>query len=127
MEESIKIAKELGYVTTMFGRRRYLRDIHSRNQVLRGNAERNAINAPIQGTAADIIKVAMVNIDRRLHDGKFDAKMILQVHDELIFEVKPEEIEQLRKIVIEEMQNAVKLNVPLLVECGIGKNWLEAH
>jgi DNA polymerase-1 len=127
MDESIRIARESGYVTTMFGRRRYVRDIHSRNQVLRGNAERNAINAPIQGSAADIIKIAMIKIAERLHDGKFDAKMILQVHDELIFEVKPEEMEHLRTIVIEEMQDAVKLNVPLLVECGTGKNWLEAH
>jgi DNA polymerase-1 len=127
MEESIKKARETGYVTTMFGRRRYVRDIHSRNQVVRGNAERNAINAPIQGTAADIIKVAMVKIFNRIKDEKLEAKMILQVHDELIFEVTPAELGKLKIIVTEEMQNAVKLNVPLLVECSTGKNWFEAH
>lgn len=127
MDESIRKARETGFVTTMFGRRRYLRDIQSRNQVVRGNAERNAINAPIQGTAADIIKVAMIKIYQRLIAEKLDAKMILQVHDELIFEVKPEELEQLKVIVVEEMQNAVKLDVPLLVEYGTGNNWLEAH
>jgi DNA polymerase-1 len=127
MDESIRKARDLGYVTTLFGRRRYVRDIHSRNQVLRGNAERNAINAPIQGTAADIIKVAMVKISYRLKKENIDAKMILQVHDELIFEVKPEAMARLKGIVTDEMQNAVKLDVPLLVECGTGKNWLEAH
>ena len=127
MEESIRKARENGYVTTMFGRRRYVRDIQSRNQAIRGNAERNAINAPIQGTAADIIKVAMVKISSRLKKEQPGAKMILQVHDELIFEVKPEEMESLKRIVVEEMQNAVKLDVPLLVECGTGQNWLEAH
>jgi DNA polymerase-1 len=127
MDESIRKARELGYVTTMFGRRRYLRDIHSRNQVVRGNAERNAINAPIQGTAADIIKIAMVRIDCRMRYGKMDSKMILQVHDELIFEVPWRELEEMKKIVIDEMTNAARLDVPLKVDWGTGNNWLEAH
>lgn len=127
MEESIRKARENGYVTTMFGRRRYLRDIHSRNQVVRGNAERNAINAPIQGSAADIIKVAMVRIHNRMNEERYISKMILQVHDELIFEVVPNELERLRDMVIHEMTNAVKLDIPLKVDCGTGRNWLEAH
>jgi DNA polymerase-1 len=127
MDESIARAREKGYVTTMFGRRRYLRDINSRNQVVRGNAERNAINAPIQGTAADIIKIAMVRIFDRLNEGKFKSKMILQVHDELIFEVVPGELERVRDMVIYEMANATSLDIPLKVDWGTGKNWLEAH
>lgn len=127
MDESIKKARDLGYVTTMFGRRRYARDIHSRNQVVRGNAERNAINAPLQGTAADIIKIAMIEIHNRLKRENLKAKMILQVHDELIFEVLPEELEILKKIVIDGMSGAAKLDVPLMVDWGTGKNWLEAH
>jgi len=127
MDESIAKAREQGYVTTMFGRRRYLRDIHSRNQVVRGNAERNAINAPIQGTAADIIKIAMVRIFDRLNAAKLASKMILQVHDELIFEVVPEELQKLKDIVLYEMTNAAKLDVPLKVDWGTGRNWLEAH
>ncbi|MFN8210822.1 MAG: DNA polymerase I [Bacteroidales bacterium] len=127
MDESIRKARDLGYVTTMFGRKRYTRDIHSRNQVVRGNAERNAINAPIQGAAADIIKIAMVRIYERLNTEKLKAKMILQVHDELIFEVLPEELEKLKEIVISEMSGAAILDVPLKVEWGTGKNWLEAH
>lgn len=127
MDESIKKARENGYVTTMFGRRRYLRDIHSRNQVVRGNAERNAINAPIQGTAADIIKIAMVRIHEKMKSGKYASKMILQVHDELIFEVLPAELEKLREMVIYEMTNAASLDIPLKVDWGVGKNWLEAH
>jgi len=127
MDESIRKAREKGYVTTMFGRRRYLRDIHSRNQVVRGNAERNAINAPIQGSAADIIKIAMVKIHERLKYEHFKSKMILQVHDELIFEVFLEELEKLKEIVISEMSGAATLSVPLKVDWGTGKNWLEAH
>jgi DNA polymerase I len=127
MDESIKKARDLGYVTTMFGRRRYLRDIHSRNQVVRGNAERNAINAPIQGSAADIIKIAMVRIDERMKSEKFMSKMILQVHDELIFEVETSELEKLKEMVLFEMSNAVKLDIPLKVEWGTGNNWFEAH
>ena len=127
MDESIRKAREDGYVTTMFGRKRYLPDIHSRNQVVRGNAERNAINAPIQGTAADIIKIAMVKIHDRLENGKFKSRMILQVHDELIFETIIDELEEIKDLVIHEMSEAVKLSVPLKVDWGTGNNWLEAH
>jgi len=127
MDESIKKAREQGYVTTIFGRKRYLRDIHSRNQVVRGNAERNAINAPIQGSAADIIKIAMVRIHEKLQQGKLRSKMILQVHDELIFEVPEKEIDDLKEMVISEMSGAARLDVPLKVDWGTGRNWLEAH
>ena len=127
MDESINKARDLGYVTTMFGRRRYLRDILSRNQVVRGNAERNAINAPIQGSAADIIKIAMVRIFDRMRSENYKSKMILQVHDELIFEVEASELEKLKKMVIFEMSNAVKLDVPLMVDSGTGNNWFEAQ
>jgi len=127
MDECIRNARETGYVTTMFGRRRYLRDILSGNQVVRGNAERNAINAPIQGSAADIIKIAMVKIDERLKSDNYKSKMILQVHDELIFEAETSELDKLREMVLAEMSGAVKLDVPLLVEWGTGNNWFEAH
>ncbi len=127
MDESIRKARETGYVTTMFGRRRYLPDIHSRNQVVRGNAERNAINAPLQGSAADIIKIAMVRIASRLEREMPEAKMILQVHDELIFEVKEDRADELASLVREEMKGAAQLSVPLEVDTGTGYNWLEAH
>jgi DNA polymerase-1 len=127
MDESIRRARETGYVTTMFGRRRYVPDIHSRSQVVRGNAERNAINAPLQGSAADIIKIAMVRIAERLEKEMPEAKMILQVHDELIFEVEVKDTERLSKIVTEEMKGAASLAVPLEVDTGTGNNWLEAH
>jgi DNA polymerase-1 len=127
MDESIRAARELGYVKTMFGRRRYLRDIHSRNQVVRGMAERNAINAPIQGSAADIIKIAMVRIYERLQSERLQSKMILQVHDELIFEVPEAELDALKELVLYEMSHAVGLDVPLEVGYGTGKNWFEAH
>jgi DNA polymerase-1 len=127
MDESILKARDLGYVTTMLGRKRYLPDIHSRNQVVRGNAERNAINAPIHGSAADIIKIAMINIHNRLSSEKFASKMILQVHDELIFEVEISELDRLKEMVIYEMSNAVTLDVPLMVDWGTGNNWFEAH
>lgn len=127
MDESIRRAREQGYVTTMFGRRRYLPDIHSRNHVVRGNAERNAINAPIQGSAADIIKIAMVRIANKLAGEMPEAKMILQVHDELIFEVDAASVEKLRSVVAEEMKGAADLSVPLDVDTGTGHNWLEAH
>jgi DNA polymerase-1 len=127
MDESIKKAREVGYVTTMFGRRRHLHDIHSHNQVVRGNAERNAINAPIQGSAADIIKIAMVKIHERMKAEKLRSKMILQVHDELIFEVETRELEKLKEMVLYEMSNPVKLDIPLKVEWGTGNNWFEAH
>jgi len=127
MDDSIKSAREKGFVTTMFGRRRYLRDINSRNQVVRGNAERNAINAPIQGAAADVIKIAMIRIHERLRKENFNSKMILQVHDELIFEAPENEVERLREMVISEMSGAAQLDVPLKVDWGLGKNWAEAH
>jgi DNA polymerase-1 len=127
MDESIKKARDMGYVTTMFGRKRYLPDIHSHNQVVRGNAERNAINAPIQGSAADIIKIAMIRIYDRMKSEKFFSKMILQVHDELIFEVVSSELEKLKEMVLYEMSNAVKLDIPLKVDWGTGNNWFEAH
>lgn len=127
MDESIRRARESGYVTTMFGRRRYLPDIQSRNQVVRGNAERNAINAPLQGSAADIIKIAMVRIAARLEKEIPEAKMILQVHDELIFEVEITSVERLRAMVTEELKGAADLRVPLEVDTGTGNNWLEAH
>jgi DNA polymerase-1 len=127
MDESIKKAREAGYVTTMFGRRRHLPDIHSRNQVVRGNAERNAINAPIQGSAADIIKIAMVRIHAKMKAENYRSKMILQVHDELIFEAEMSELEKLKELVLFEMSNATKLDVPLKVDWGTGKSWFEAH
>ena len=127
MDESIRKARESGYVTTMFGRRRYLPDIQSRNQVVRGNAERNAINAPLQGSAADIIKIAMIRIAARLEREMPEAKMILQVHDELIFEVDRDYVEKLAALVREEMKGAAHMSVPLEVDTGTGYNWLEAH
>ena len=127
MEKSKEVARQKGYVTTLFGRRRYLPDINSHNATVRGFAERNAINAPIQGTAADIIKVAMIRIFQRFKAEGIKSKMILQVHDELNFSVYPEEKEKVERIVIEEMQNAFPLNVPLVADSGFGQNWLEAH
>ncbi len=127
MEESIRVAKEKGYVETLFKRKRYLPDINSHNAIVRGYAERNAINAPIQGSAADIIKIAMVRIFNRFEAEKLKSKMILQVHDELNFNVYKDELEEVQRIVLEEMEGAVKLQVPLIADCGVGKNWLEAH
>lgn len=127
MEHAKEVARAKGYAETLFHRRRYLADINSRNATVRGFAERNAINAPIQGTEADIIKVAMVRIWERFRKEGIRSKMILQVHDELNFSVYPEEREQVERIVIEEMQNAYPLNVPLIADAGWGKNWLEAH
>lgn len=127
MDKSIEMAREKGYVETLFGRKRYLPDINSRNATVRGYAERNAINAPIQGSAADIIKVAMNNIFDHLNKAGLQSKMILQVHDELNFNVNENEIEKVKEIVSEEMENAYKLIVYLKADCGIGDNWLEAH
>lgn len=127
MEEAKRQAREKGYVETLFGRRRYLPDINSRNATVRGFAERNAINAPIQGSEADIIKLAMTKIHARFEEEGIQSKMILQVHDELNFSVYPEEKEKVEKIVVEEMQNAYALAVPLIADTGWGKNWLEAH
>jgi DNA polymerase-1 len=127
MEDIIRIAREKGYVETLLGRRRYLNDINSHNSFVRGFAERNAINAPLQGTAADIIKIAMINIHRKLEDNKLRTKMILQVHDELIFDVYKPELEKVKEMVIQEMGNAYHLDIPLIVDTGSGTNWLEAH
>ena len=127
MSTCIERAQERGYILTEFKRRRYLADINSRNATVRGYAERNAVNAPIQGTAADIIKVAMVAIDRRLREEHLDTKMILQVHDELNFSVPHRELYTVRRLVVEEMERAYSMRVPLLAECGSGTNWLEAH
>lgn len=127
MSNIISSAKEKGYVQTLFNRKRFLPDINSRNSVVRGFSERNAINAPIQGTAADIIKLAMVNIHNRFISEKLQSQMILQVHDELNFNVVGEELDIVKSIVISEMESVIQLKVPLVVECGVGKNWLEAH
>jgi DNA polymerase-1 len=127
MDDIIRIARDKGYVETLLGRRRYLNDINSRNSFVRGFAERNAINAPIQGTAADIIKIAMINIHKEFNKNKLLSRMILQVHDELVFNVYKLELEQVKEIVIREMENAYPLNVPLVVDTGSGINWLEAH
>lgn len=120
-------AREKGYAETVFGRRRYLKDIASRNVNARSMAERNAVNAPIQGTAADIIKIAMVDVARRLEADGFRSRMVLQIHDELLFDVYPGEEERLKAVVVGEMENVISLSVPLTAECGYGKNWLEAH
>jgi DNA polymerase-1 len=115
------------YVTTILGRRCAVPEIHSQNGAIRGYAERNAINYPMQGSAADIIKVAMVNIQRRLSEERLASKMVLQVHDELVFEVPEAEVATMRELVRDGMEGAVKLSVPLAVEIGVGKNWREAH
>jgi DNA polymerase-1 len=127
MDDVVEQAREKGYVETLFGRRRYLRDINSRNATARGFAERNAINAPIQGSAADIIKMAMIDIHRWLKNSGLRSKMIMQVHDELVFDVWEDEKETMKNKVLELMQGAAQLSVPLLVEAGFGENWLEAH
>ena len=127
MDKSIEEARNKGYIETIFGRKRFLPDIHSHNAVVRGYAERNAINAPIQGSAADIIKVAMINIFQRFQTEDIRSKMILQVHDELNFSVYPDEKDKVQQIVIEEMEKAYTMEVPLKADCGWGANWLEAH
>ena len=127
MSSQVDFARENGYVTTVLGRRRYLKDILSQNAIVRGAAERNAINAPIQGSAADIIKLAMIKIHDRMKNSEWKAKMLLQVHDELVFDVPKNEVDSLSKMIKEEMENAFKLDVPLVVDIGIGNNWLEAH
>lgn len=127
MKEQVQKARENGFVETLLGRRRHLKDINSGNFVVKGHAERNAVNAPIQGSAADIIKIAMINIDQKLADENLKTKMLLQVHDELLFEAPEHEVERATEIIKKYMENAVKTNVPLLVEVGVGNNWLEAH
>jgi DNA polymerase-1 len=127
ISEQIDFARENGFVQTVLGRRRYLNDINSRNAVVRGAAERNAVNAPIQGSAADIIKIAMINIYEKLQQGNFKTKMLLQVHDELVFDVYKPELETMKTLIKTEMENAYKLEVPLDVDLGVGNDWLEAH
>jgi DNA polymerase-1 len=127
MNDTMNFARENGYVETIMGRRRYLRDINSANQTVRGFAERNAINAPIQGSAADMIKIAMIRIHQDIKDQKLNSKMTMQVHDELVFDVPKSESEQMKKIIQDRMQNAIRMKVPILVEVGEGTNWLEAH
>ena len=127
ISDTIASAREKGYVETLFGRRRYLPDITSRNATVRALAERNAVNAPIQGTSADIIKIAMVEVDREMQAQGLKSRMVLQVHDELVFDAVQEEIGTLERMVVEKMQNVIELSIPLTVECNYGKNWLEAH
>jgi len=127
MSKQVDFARENGYVETVLGRRRYLKDINSQNAIVRGAAERNAVNAPIQGSAADIIKIAMINIHKRMKAETWASKMLLQVHDELVFDVPITEVDTLKKMVKYEMENAFTLDVPLVVDIGVGDNWLEAH
>ena len=127
MDRVKKEAHENGYVETIFGRKRYLPDLRSHNANIRNFAERNAINAPIQGSSADIIKMAMVKVSNMLKEKGFRSKMILQIHDELLFDAYPEEVVELKKCIKEAMENIVQLSVPLVVECSEGKNWFEAH
>ena len=127
INDTIEFCRGNGYVETLFGRRRYLPDIDARNQTLKALAERNAVNAPIQGTSADIIKLAMIRVDERLREEGLRTKMVLQIHDELLFDTLPEEVDRVKEIVVDTMENIVKLSVPLTVECNSGKSWLEAH
>jgi len=127
MSETMHFARENGYVETIMGRRRYLRDINSANATVRGFAERNAINAPIQGSAADMIKIAMIHIHKDIKDQKLQSKMTMQVHDELVFDVYKTEVDKMKAIIEHRMKTAIKTNVPILVEIGEGNNWLEAH
>lgn len=127
MDDQIHFAREKGYVETIMGRRRYLSDINSGNATVRGFAERNAINAPIQGSSADMIKIAMISIFEAINKKQLKSKMILQVHDELVFDTHKDEIENVQEIVREHMKNAIKLRVPVVVDMNTGNNWLEAH
>jgi DNA polymerase-1 len=127
IHEQVEFAREHGYVQTILGRRRYLKDINSANAIVRGGAERNAVNAPIQGSAADVIKIAMINIHKKLTSENWKSKMLLQVHDELVFDVHNTELEKIQPMIKHEMENAFTMAVPLEVELGIGKDWLEAH
>ena len=127
MEQTKEKAKEDGYVETVFGRRLYLHEINAKNGMRRQYAERTAINAPMQGTAADIIKRAMIELDKEIQGGAFDMRMIMQVHDELIFEIKESQVDDALKLIIEKMESAAELSVPLVVDTGVGINWDEAH
>lgn len=127
MDTSIEKARESGFVETIMGRKRILNDINSKNGIIRGFAERNAINAPIQGSAADIIKLAMINVHQKMKTQKLQSKMLLQVHDELVFDARKDEIDRLTTLVKSAMENIITLSVPLVVDSGLGENWLEAH
>ncbi|MNX13564.1 DNA polymerase I [compost metagenome] len=127
MSDTMNFARENGFVETIMGRRRYLRDINSANQTVRGFAERNAINAPIQGSAADMIKIAMINIHKEMKAQNLKSTMTMQVHDELVFDVLKTEKEAMKAIIQDKMTNAIKLTVPIVVEIGEGDNWLAAH
>jgi DNA polymerase-1 len=127
IDDTVRYARQHGYVTTMTGRRRYLRDINSRNVSLRNTAERLAMNSPIQGTAADMLKLAMIRVDRLLSQHEFQTKMLLTVHDEIVFDMEASEQETLMPLIEEAMRTALPLDVPVVVELGVGKNWLEAH
>ena len=127
IDSQIELARKNGYVSTLLGRRRYLRDINSSNGSIRSAAERNAINMPIQGTAADLIKIAMIRIQKAIEEANLSSKMILQVHDELVFDLAPEEAEPLTLLLKNEMVHAIDLKCPIEIEIGIGNNWLEAH
>ncbi|MFK7812174.1 MAG: DNA polymerase, partial [Maribacter sp.] len=127
MSEQVDFARDNGYVQTVLGRRRYLKNINGNNAIVRGAAERNAVNAPIQGSAADIIKIAMINIHKKLSEENYQSKMLLQVHDELVFDVYNPEMDKLKVMVKSQMENAYTMAVPLDVELGVGENWLVAH
>jgi len=127
MDQTIEFARKNGYVETMMGRRRYLRDINSSNATVRGFAERNAINAPVQGSSADMIKIAMISIHDTMKKENFKSKMILQVHDELVFDAHKKELERLESLVGEKMRSAIKMTVPVVVDMNTGANWLQAH
>ena len=127
MDKSINDARDKGYVETIMGRKRHLKDINSRNAVVRGYAERNAINAPIQGAAADVIKIAMIEVQNAISEAGYKSKMLLQVHDELVFDVYLPEQEEIQKLIKNKMEQAVSLSVPLEVDLGTGQNWLQAH
>ena len=127
MDRTVKKKKKKGYVETLWGRRRYVPEIKSNNFNVRQFGERVAMNAPIQGTAADIIKIAMINIEKELEDKKLESKLLLQVHDELVIETKLEEIETVRELLVRNMENVIKMDVPLKVEAGEGKTWFDAH
>jgi DNA polymerase-1 len=127
MDDTLVFARENGFVKTIMGRRRYLKDINSKNFTVRGFAEREAINAPVQGSAADMIKIAMINIHKKFSEQNIQSKMTLQVHDELVFDVLNSELDIVKPIIADCMVNAIKLDVPIEVEIGVGQNWLEAH
>jgi DNA polymerase-1 len=127
ISNQINFARENGYVETILGRKRYLKDINSRNPIVRGAAERNAVNAPVQGSAADIIKLAMITIQNKIAERDFKSKMLVQVHDELVFEIHKNELEKMKSLIKNEMENVYQLGIPLKVDMDVGLNWFEAH